>query len=205
MSKLKLTTTDHITISGIYTKINSDTAVILVHMLNRSKEDWNNLTNALNNANFTTLMIDMRGHGESDGNWQQFSDDDFKKITLDISAAKDYLTQHKHTTVYIIGASIGANAALRFSADDPTITKIVLLSPGENYHGVTTFDAAPRSTGNVLVITSKDDPQSYSASQRIAHLAPRAQTILYEKGGHGTTLLTTQPELEEKIIRFLKN
>lgn len=204
MPKLILTTEDKVTIAANYNKVNSTIAVILVHMLNRTKEDWNTFAQTLNTNNFATLAIDIRGHGQSGGNWQHFKERDFQNIILDIKAAKTYLEQQHYTTFYIIGASIGANTALRLGAADPTINKIVLLSPGENYRGVTTFDAAQNYQGKLLIVSSKDDPQSYTASEQIARLAPHAATLFYTRGGHGTTLLTTQPELAENIITFLK-
>jgi len=207
MGKVVLVTEDKVNISAIYTKLNTKQAIILVHMLNRKKEDWNPFVQQAHMKNIATLAFDLRGHGENEGtNWQQFSDKDFQKMVWDIKAAKAYLEQPEqgHTEIMLIGASIGANSVLRYAVSDPSIQKIILLSPGENYHGVKILDIAKEYTGEMLVISSKDDPMSFGASQELAKKAAHAETIFYAEGGHGTHLLMAKKELQEKVLAFLK-
>ena len=42
-------------------------AVVLVHMLGRSRDDWDNVATRLADAGLVVLAIDLRGHGRSSG------------------------------------------------------------------------------------------------------------------------------------------
>lgn len=84
----------------------------------------------------------MRGHGKSvnqNGTFQSFTPNDFNKMKLDVKAAKQFLVTQKGINpknIAIVGASIGANVALKYAAVDPSIKAVVLLSPGLHYKGV---------------------------------------------------------------------
>lgn len=50
----------------------------------------------------------------------------------------------------LVGASIGANYALRALAADEKLRGAVLLSPGLDYHGVTAADRVLKALGEML-------------------------------------------------------
>ena len=106
-----------------------------------------------------------------------------------------------------MGASIGANAAISAAAQSDKINAIVALSPGENYHGITTFDRARNVRVPVLYITALDDGQSaVSFPTLLTNTATRAadkQLVEYENGGHGTELFVNQPDLLGRIVSFI--
>lgn len=99
---------------------------------------------SLTQGGFSVIAIDLRGHGASEGNWRSFSPREFNAVVLDVKAAKDYLISRgvKPGRMGIVGASIGANIALRYAAEDGEIKTVVLLSPGLNYRGVAIEEAA---------------------------------------------------------------
>ena len=105
-------------------------AVILLHHLNGNKEEYNLLTSKLNTINFTTLALDFRGHGSSEGNKEEY-----ELYINDIKAAVDFLKDKGFEEIHIIGAGIGANAAVKYATEDRDINKIITLSPRENYNG----------------------------------------------------------------------
>ncbi len=202
----ELTTEDNIEIAYTYNEVTTDKAVILLHMLNRNRYDWNVFSVKLNQNNFSTLAIDLRGHGESQGNWEEFSEQDFNNIILDIKAAKEFLEKENYTEIYIVGASIGANTALKYASTDNEIKKIVLLSPSDDYRGVTTLDIVNDYEGEILIITGSKDESSYEGSLLLNNtFTGEKELLVYDTKNHGTTLLLNYNEINNKIVEFLKN
>ena len=141
------TSDGYILLKVIYTK-NADVhqPVILLPMLGKTIETYKPLIPVLKKAGYNILAIDMRGHGKSihssDGKiktYKNFTNEDWKKLTLDIDAAIKYL-QGKNLTskgLYLIGASIGANTAIVSAAKHTgVVSGVIALSPGLDYHGV---------------------------------------------------------------------
>ncbi len=201
----KLTTDDNLEIAYTYGKVNSDKAVILLHMLNRNRHDWNTFAVKLNQNNFSTFAIDLRGHGDSSEDWETFTEQDFNKIVLDIKIAKEFLDKENYTEIYLVGASIGANSALRYASTDNSIKKVVLLSPSDNYRGITTLDLVNNYEGKLLIATGSKDLQSYQGSLQLNETFNGGKELLiYDTNSHGTNLLLNYNELNNRIIEFLK-
>jgi uncharacterized protein len=202
-AETNLITDDGFKISYDYHYV-SDKGVILIHMMNQNKNDMKNLADFLNKNGYSTISIDLRGHGKSQGKWQDFSEKDFQNMKYDLKAAKNFLVQKDINKISIIGASIGANLALNYSTSSD-IRRIVLLSPGESYHGITTLNAIKKYNGAVLLISAKDDSESYSTTEQLNKNAVNSKFISYDTGGHGTYLLLSHPELQQTILEFLNN
>lgn len=201
----KLTTEDNVKIAYTYNKV-SDKVVILVHMLNKNKESWNDFASKLQENGISTIAIDLRGHGNSDGDWEDFSEKDFNNMVLDVKAAKKFLEEQGFAEFYVIGASIGANTALRYAASDSSIKRVILLSPSENYRGVTTLDILNDYKGKLMIVTGTQDEQSYSGSLNLdAAFNGEKELLVYDTSSHGTNLLEDYPDLNDKIIEFLKD
>ena len=207
-------TSDGVNISADFWSGTNGSAVVLAHMLSRDRGVWGDFPMKLQEKGYTVLNLDLRGHGKSitqNGqaiHYQNFTDADFAKMPLDLAAAKKYLiaTGIDPTKVSFIGASIGANAALVAAAQDPQVRSTVLLSPGENYHGVQTFTAAHAYAGRpALIFSSSEDLQSYQPSQQMTHfIGPSAKFVGLTNAGHGTDMFDHDPNLENQIISFLQ-
>ena len=101
-----------------------------MHQLRRDRHDYDSFAPKLVNAGFSVISIDVRGHGESSGNWELFPADEFRKIGLDIAAAKQFLnTQGVDTSrLLIIGPSFTANSAINYGAEDSDVKAVISLS-----------------------------------------------------------------------------
>jgi pimeloyl-ACP methyl ester carboxylesterase len=183
-----LETADGYSIAYSYLAAPGSRGVILLHMLGGSKEDYAAFAQQLHTAGFAVIAIDFRGHGDSSGNINTFTDEDYRKFTLDVKAAKQFLKDQGIRTVGIVGASIGANTALNYAVNDPDVRTLVLISPGEEYHGVTTSESAKRYSERILFVAARDDDYSAISAQRLAKLAHKQSLQLYPSGGHGTRL-----------------
>lgn len=195
---ITLTTSDDFHIEADFYNSNSSKSLILLHQLSMTKQSWKAFSQKALAKNYNVIAIDLRGHGQSQGLYQEMTDEDFPKSVNDVKAAKNYLQLvHSDSKISIIGASIGANLAAKFSNEDD----IVLLSPGLNYRGITTENDIKNAKKRVLIIVAKGDTYSYSSSLKLKQLNPNVELKVLDGSEHGVKMLT--PEIEEEIFKWL--
>ncbi len=204
---IEFTTIDGVTIKGTFLEGNSNSAVLLLHELGKDRTEYNAFVQKLNEKGFTTLAIDFRGHGESGLDYKEFTNDDWQGLLNDVDSAVKYIrrTDKDVNDITIIGASIGANAALIHASQDNTVNQVVLFSPGENYRGLATLDAI-RDYGNrpIMIIVSENDRYSYTSSTKLKSRAlGNTKFKTYENSGHGTEILQNELGLDDAIIKWL--
>ena len=87
-------------------------AVILLHMLSRSREDWQVVANRLADSGIHALAVDFRGHGAS-GRAEPAGE--LAPLVGDVRAARTFLAARAESVradaIGIAGASLGANVA----------------------------------------------------------------------------------------------
>jgi alpha-beta hydrolase superfamily lysophospholipase len=215
IKEVNFKTRDGFTIYGTYYKPNVTNAksLILLHMLRTDRSYWRSFAYKLMNKGYAVIAIDLRGHGQSlnkDGtstSWQSFTDQDFNYMILDIAAAKQFLSKQAgidKNKIGVIGASIGANAALNYAANDTDIDVLVLLSPGLDYHGVKTENAMKKYDRPVLIVVSSEDESSMSSSQVLYDAAQGEKDLkVYNNAGHGTNMFT-DTDLDQVILDWLE-
>lgn len=188
--------------------------VVLLHMLNRTRADWAPLVPRLTKAGLDVLSIDFRGHGQSarPKSWKEFKDAEFKGLVIDAATAVEALRARPSVAqkpVFLMGGSIGANAAIRLAAQDKSIAGVVALSPGLDYHGVTTEDAIPDlGERPILLVASKDDEYSAETVEKLGSLAKGARRIVYTNAGHGTDMFGKEDApgaLTQAIAEFVES
>jgi len=107
-------------------------AVILVHMIQRSRKDWDALASLLAFEGIGALAIDLRGHGESQGN----AGENLSVMLEDVKAARRHLGSRfdvNQRRVGLVGASAGANLAAVEASIDSGTASFALLSPSLDY------------------------------------------------------------------------
>ncbi|HET7713341.1 MAG TPA: alpha/beta fold hydrolase [Patescibacteria group bacterium] len=187
---------------------------ILLHMLGSDRSSWYPLALKLNQSGYAVLAPDWRGHGRSTKkgteviDYRLFEREDFLAMDLDVHAAFSFLDKQNinRDEIHVIGASIGANAALIIGAEIPIVRSVVMLSPAEDYRDVQTIPAAEVYKGRpALIISSSEDEPSYSGSQKITQVIGSSAKFLGLVGaGHGTQMILSQPDLIEEILQFIK-
>ncbi len=183
---------------------------VLLHMLNRSRKDWNEFAKKLSEKmGIFVLAVDLRGHGASTLN-RDFKEEDFKNMVHDAKAAVIFLRKQKNVDgdrITLIGASIGANVALIYAAGDEKIKGVVLLSPGLDYKGVKTEEAMKKYNKRpALLVASADDDYSFKSASTLAKVAQGQRKLQeYKKSGHGTDMFagSESPKLNDLIIDWL--
>lgn len=179
-------------------------AVLLLHMLGSSQQAWleSDLLTELQQNGYATLTIDMRGHGATGGI------NDWDRAEIDHLLVWQYLRdlpQIDGQATAVIGASIGANMALRLGASVPQIDTVVLLSPGLEYRGVTSDDAlANYGPRPIFYAAARGDSYADSSVTALADQSTGPKQLeKLEGSAHGTQMLTAEPALSEKITAWL--
>lgn len=179
-------------------------AVVLVHMLTRTKEDWRPLAERLQAAGITAIAVDLRGHGQSEG-----SAAPAVAMALDVRAALSWLAGRSEVTkgaVAIVGASIGASLALLAAADAPAVRGVALLSPASDYRGVR-LEAAGRKYGSrrLLLVASSEDPYALRTVRALAGDGqPAHEQRISGVAAHGSHLLDRDPDVATAVVDWLR-
>ena len=179
--------------------------VVLVHMLSRSKADWDDIAQQLEGAGIAALAIDLRGHGGSGGSASTLAD-----MTRDVRAAVQWLSTRpsvRPDAIGVVGASLGANLALLTAADQPLVRIVAAVSPSLDYRGVRVGPEVMKRLGDrpVWLGASTDDPFAVrtiheltadAAGVREQHLSPTA--------AHGTQLLAVDKSFARELVDWLR-
>lgn len=182
-------------------------AVILLHMLTRSRDDWQTVATRLADAGIHALAIDFRGHGASSaGPTSADGGPDLVRFALDVKAARAYLASRSDlvqtTRIGIAGASVGANVAVIAAAADPSIRSLALLSPSVEYRSLH-VDAPMRQYGArpALLVAATNDPYAVRSAKELAALGAGTREIqMPDDAGHGTNMLDHDPDLVRVLV-----
>ena len=179
-------------------------AVVLVHMLTRTKEDWRPFAERLQAAGLTALALDLRGHGQSEGSAAPAS-----AMALDVRAAVSWLAARSEVhagAVAIVGASLGASLALLAAAEAPAVRGVALLSPASDYRGVRIEAAAKKYGGRpMLLVVSSDDPYALRTAHTLTGEGqPGREQRISAQAAHGSHLVDRDPDVAAALVDWLR-
>jgi pimeloyl-ACP methyl ester carboxylesterase len=177
-------------------------AVVLVHMLTRSRLDWVPLAERLQDAGFVALSLDLRGHGQSGGSVDPGGD--LSPMQRDVDAAVAFLRSRGAGRIGIAGASVGANLAALVAAADPAVRSLALLSASADYRGLRIEAALRKVGGPVLLVAGSNDPYALRSAVALAATGARRETITLPDAGHGTTMLEREPDLVSRLVDWFR-
>lgn len=187
--------------------------LVLVHMLGANRGVWKAFASRAQAAGYLCIAFDIRGHGDSLDSagtkisYKDFTTQDWLGALDDIEAARQALLKEgaNPKDIALVGASIGANLALRYAVDNADIPAIVLISPGLDYKGIKTDDAITAfGQRPCLLVTTEGD--SYSDSS-CATLKKNASGLCelreYPGSAHGTAIFeASMTPLEDILLWF---
>lgn len=188
-------------------------AVILVHMLARSRKDWEPVAQRLAEEGIAALAIDLRGHGESGQGPAVAAEGETVErlrlagMTADVRAARRFLDTRPelvHDGVGLAGASLGASLVALVAAEDPAVRSIALLSPSLDYRGVRIEAAMRKYQRPALLVASREDPYAWRSMRELAKDAGARELILLEGAGHGTTMLARDASLSRTLVDWFR-
>jgi alpha-beta hydrolase superfamily lysophospholipase len=180
-------------------------AVVLVHMLGRSKEDWASIANLLSDVGVIALAIDLRGHGRSAGSTAPLA-----AMADDVRAAVSWLTSRpgvRPDPVAVVGASLGASLAVMAASDFPFVRAVALISPSLDYRGLRLDSAAMKRLGDrpVWLAASTKDPYALRTLRDLVAGGGRREQRLSDAAAHGTNLLAADADLARGLVDWLRN
>ncbi len=212
--RVDFTTDDGVEIVGDYTHVDrSRFAGILLHAIPATRQSFSGLTKQLARAGWSTLAIDLRGHGDSLNSakgkldYQAFSETDHQATVFDVVAASRFLESKgfDQSHQFLVGASIGANLALQFLSEHREVRAAVLLSPGLNYHGLQAEPLLRDDIGEqVMLVATEEDAYAFQTVTALHAKAKRSELVTYPIGGHGTEIFDRQSTLIPQLISWLK-
>ena len=197
---------------------NLQAGVVLLPMYRHTRESWQPLVEKLNNAGFTTLAIDLRGHGDSrydaagrDDGRRVISRDPilFNAMYLDAAAATAWLEKKMHITTQrtaLVGASVGCSVALQAVANGAVNAyAVVVMTPGSNYLGIATMKQITSWPVTPLLILSSEEEKGRGAEQIHVALAQKgAELRLFPQTQiHGTNMFGEVAGVEDLITDWL--
>ena len=191
---VKIKTEDDINLAGDYYK-GGEKGIILLHMLSMTKRSWEDFAIELQKNGYSVFAIDLRGHGQSDLNFRDFTEKEFDDMIKDVKAAKKFLDKKENV---VMGASIGANLAIKFANE---VNGVVALSPAFNYRGIKTEDEAKNINKPVLIVVSEEDRQSVGDSKELNNIIKGSVLKVYKGKGHGTNMLDR--ETKDLILNWI--
>lgn len=179
--------------------------VVLVHMLARSKADWDDLAQQLADDGITALAIDLRGHGGSGGSAVALA-----SLTQDVVAAVQWMAARpgvRPDALGVAGASLGGNLAILAAAEQPLVRVVAAVSPSLDYRGVRISPELMRKLGDkpVWMAASSDDPYAARTLHELTvDGAGRREQYQSPAVAHGTNLLAADPGLARSLVDWLR-
>lgn len=179
-------------------------AVVLVHMLGRSRDDWALFASRLQEAGVSALALDLRGHGRSGG-----SPADLAAMAGDVQGALTWLSSQpgvRPAALALAGASLGANLAALAMANSPLVRAAALISPSLEYRSVRVDAAVMKKIGDrpLWLMASTADPYALRSVKELAAQLPSREQQLSSVRAHGTALLNADHDLARALVDWFR-
>jgi dipeptidyl aminopeptidase/acylaminoacyl peptidase len=179
------------TLSGWWIEVpGSDSVFILVHGRNSNKKAMVDYAPFFIGRGISVLLLDLRGHGESDPAYATFGD----KERYDVLGALDFLSERgigPDKSIGCLGLSMGATAAYLAAMDadalDPSSVDILVFDSGiaDVPGSIRTNSekaigrATPLLLPGALLVTSARSGADFTAANPITHAADLSIPILF--------------------------
>jgi len=178
-------------------------AVVLVPMLGRTKDDWQEPAERLAGAGISALAIDLPALAAP------ASAAALTAWHRDVIAAVAWLSGRgdvRAAAIGVAGASLGANLAAVAAAADPRVRALALVSPSLDYRGVR-IEAALREYGArpAFLAASRRDPYAARSVRQLAEDPPGLREVYWaEAAAHGSALLARDPEAVQRLVEWFQ-
>jgi hypothetical protein len=151
--------------------------------------DWGDYPAQLNTAGFTVLVMGLREEGD-EGDVEAM-------IEALVSGAAD------PAHIAVVGASEGADMALRGCAIIPACDTVALLSPLDE---PTLLSVLPQFNPRpIMIVASEEDADSFETAQALDAASTGEKLFQpFVDAGHGTAMLANRPDLGQLIIAWLQ-
>jgi dienelactone hydrolase len=148
--------------------------VLLFHQSNRTRKSWGDVARQLANAGINTLTIDMRGHGETGGKYDNWNDPNREQAKqqwqADIDAAFQYLISQSGVNRDVIGLGgagvLGVDNSVQTARRHPEQIKSLVLLSGETFRDGLEFLRKASRLPELFVVSDHDEyPPTHQAME----------------------------------------
>lgn len=199
--KTNLTAADGILITARpYLVKKAKIGVVIIHDIDKDRSETMQFAEELAVAcKCSTIAVDLRGHGQSSGNKE-----DFKNMYQDGLTAGKYLKDQGARSLFYIGFGFGAHVGLK-AAIESEAEGLVVVSPDQDDRGINSTDLIKQYDKRLLVAASKTDSSSDRIASKFFNLSQvkDRQFAEYESGGHGIKMVY-DTDLGKIISEWLK-
>lgn len=181
--RLEIPSFDGTPISALFMPSRNGATILMLHGFFGGRVYELEAARMLHEHGFGALLVDMRGRGESGGDWITFGRDDVR----DLSAVLDYVIEMRGVDSGRIGAfgpSHGGATAIQLAAADERIKAVVADSPYDaiNADTLATFTRLPAPlpwlVSRLIELRLGIDLESTSPVAVIGSISPRAVFII---------------------------
>jgi dienelactone hydrolase len=150
---------------GYFAAARPGPGVLLFHQSNRTRKDWDDLARQLAAAGINTLTMDNRGHGESGGKYDEWTEPNKeqarKQWPADIDTAFQYLVSQPGVTRDVIGLGgaglLGVNNSVQAARRHPAEVKSLALLSGETFRDGLQFLQDSSQLPGLFVVADDDE------------------------------------------------
>lgn len=192
---VELTTDDGVTLTGRLFG-SGGVGVTLAHMHPADATSWYPAARRLAQSGYMALAFNFRGYADAGGTR------DVPKATIDLEAARRFLTDQGARRLVHIGASMGGTASI-IAAESMETLAVVAVSAPLRFMGLDAALVAGRVQRPVLLLAARGDETAFQSLETLSRALPNPDTLIYDGDAHGTNLLIDRPEAIDEILAFL--
>jgi len=102
--------------------------IFVLHGIRDSRASMHGWGRHLSDAGFTVVLVDLRGHGESPGDWLTYGVDDARDLSR--------LARNFGQPWGVMGVSYGAATAIEWAGREPEVRAVVAVAPFQSLRAV---------------------------------------------------------------------
>ena len=164
--------------------------VIYLHEYHRTQRDWWPEAAAGVAGDPSALTLDLRGHGDSGGNHQ-----DFELMADDVRVVVAFARARGYERIAMVGAGMGGTVAARVAREEPDVSVVGLSLPAD-FADLAALEACAAIGPRLSIVAAREDLSARESLEQItrsARLDP-SRALLLPGRAHGIALLRGESE-----------